>query len=347
MFNALSNAGAESANYPFCTIDPNVGVVPVPDQRLDRLAELSRSAKKTPTTLELVDIAGLVEGASKGEGLGNQFLGHIREVDAIIHVVRCFEDPNIVHVAGSVDPERDIEIIQTELILKDMETLERRLERVRKMARVGDKEAAQQLQVLERLYAHLSEGQPARTFERTEEEDRLIRELFLLSEKPVLYVANIAETDLPEGNACVEKVREIARREGAEVVVISADLEAQIAELDEEEREAFLKEMGLEEPGLHRLIRAAYCLLGLITFFTTGPKETRAWTVREGTRAPQAAGVIHSDFERGFIRAETIKYEDFEAYGSEAAAREAGAMRSEGKEYVVKDGDVILFRFNV
>ena len=347
LFNALSSAGAESANYPFCTIEPNVGVVSVPDKRLDRLAALSRSTRKTPATLELVDIAGLVEGASKGEGLGNQFLGHIREVDAIIHVVRCFEDPNIVHVAGSVDPERDIEIIQTELILKDLETLERRLERVRKMARVGDKEAAQQLVVLERLYRHLEEGKPARTFQRTEEEDRLLKELFLLTEKPVLYVANIAEEDLPEGNACVEKVREIARREGAEVIVISADLEAQIAELDEEEREAFLKEMGLEEPGLHRLIRAAYRLLGLITFFTTGPKETRAWTIREGTRAPQAAGVIHSDFERGFIRAETIAYEDFEAYGSEAAAREAGVMRSEGKEYVVKDGDVILFRFNV
>jgi len=347
LFNALSNAGAASANYPFCTIEPNVGVVPVPDARLDTLAELSKSAKKTPTTIEFVDIAGLVKGAAQGEGLGNQFLSHIREVDAIIHVVRCFEDENIVHVAGSVDPARDIEIIETELILKDLETLEKRLERVKKMARIGDKEAAAQQEVLQRLYDHLSAGNPARTFERSKEEEPLIRELFLLTDKPVLYVANVAEEDLPEGNQWVEVVRDIAEKEGAKVVVVSADLEAQIAELEPEEREVFLKEMGLEESGLARLIRAAYELLGLITYFTTGPKETRAWTIKAGTKAPQAAGEIHSDFERGFIRAETISFEDFEKYGSEAAAREAGAMRSEGKEYVVKDGDVILFRFNV
>ncbi len=349
LFNALSRAGAESANYPFCTIEPNVGVVPVPDERLERLAELAGSAKVTPTTIEFVDIAGLVAGASKGEGLGNQFLAHIREVDAILHVVRCFEDPNIVHVSGSVDPARDIEIIQTELLLKDLETVERRIERTARAAKSGDKKLREELAFYERLRDHLSSGAPARLFTASDLEMPWLRALFLLTVKPVLYVANVAESDLPEGegNPHVARVREIAAKEGAQVVVICAELEAQLAELDEEERRAFLKELGLERPGLERLVRAAYELLGLITFFTVGPREARAWTIRRGTRAQQAAGLIHSDFERGFIRAETISYEDYLRYGSEAAAREAGAMRSEGRDYIVQDGDVILFRFNV
>ena len=348
LFNALSNAGAESANYPFCTIEPNVGVVPVPDDRLDRLAELSKAPKATPTTIEFFDIAGLVEGASKGEGLGNQFLAHIREVDAIIHVVRCFEDENIAHVSGSIDPARDIEIIETELLLRDLESLDKRIDRTTKAAKSGDKKVREELAFYERLQAYLSDGKPARNFEtHTEAEAGWLRSLFLLSIKPVLYAANVAEADLPDGNAYVEVVRGIAAEEGARVVVVCADLEAQIAELDEDERQVFLEDMGLERSGLERLIRAAYDLLGLITFFTTGPKETRAWTIHEGTKAPQAAGEIHTDFERGFIRAETIKFEDFDRLGSEAAAREAGVMRAEGKEYVVHDGDVILFRFNV
>jgi GTP-binding protein YchF len=348
LFNALSNAGAESANYPFCTIDPNVGVVPVPDDRLDRLAELAGSAKVAPTTIEFVDIAGLVAGASKGEGLGNQFLGHIREVDAIVHVVRCFEDENVVHVAGSVDPARDIEIIETELLLKDLESVERRIERTEKAAKSGDKKVKAELEFYERLRDHISEGRPVRGFEiHGDDEAAWLQSLFLLSTKPVLYVANVSEDDLPGGNAYVDVVREIAAKEGARVVVVSADLEAQIAELDPEERADFLAAAGLERSGLERLIRAAYDLLGLITFFTVGPKEARAWTIRRGTKAPAAAGEIHTDFERGFIRAETIKFADYERYGTEAKAREAGAMRSEGKEYVVEDGDVLLFRFNV
>ncbi|RMF59746.1 MAG: redox-regulated ATPase YchF [Bacteroidetes bacterium] len=348
LFNALSSAGAESANYPFCTIEPNVGIVPVPDERLWKLAELAGSASVVPATIEFVDIAGLVAGASKGEGLGNQFLAHIREVDAILHVVRCFEDENVVHVAGSVDPARDIEIIETELLLKDLESIERRLERTARQAKGGDKKLRAEVAFYERLRDHVSEGRPVRTFEvRDDDEAAWLKGLFLLSTKPVLYVANVAEGDLPDGNAYVDVVREIAAREGAGVVVVSADLEAQIAELPPEERAEFLAAAGLERSGLERLIRAAYALLGLITFFTVGPKESRAWTIRRGTRAPAAAGEIHSDFERGFIRAETIKYEDYVRYGSEARAREAGAMRAEGKEYVVQDGDVILFRFNV
>ncbi len=348
MFNALSNAGAESANYPFCTIDPNVGVVPVPDDRLDRLAELAGSAKVVPTTIEFVDIAGLVAGASKGEGLGNQFLGHIREVDAIVHVVRCFEDENVVHVAGSVDPARDIDIIETELLLKDLESVEKRIERTGKAAKSGDKKVKAELAFYERLRDHIGEGRPVRAFEiHGDDEAAWLQSLFLLSTKPVLYVANVSEDDLPGGNAYVDVIREIAAKEGARVVVVSADLEAQIAELDPEERADFLAEAGLERSGLERLIRAAYDLLGLITFFTVGPKEARAWTIRRGTKAPAAAGEIHTDFERGFIRAETIKFTDYERYGTEAKAREAGAMRSEGKEYVVEDGDVLLFRFNV
>ncbi len=347
LFNALSNAGAESANYPFCTIEPNVGVVPVPDDRLDHLAALARSTKKTPTTIEFVDIAGLVAGASKGEGLGNQFLAHIREVDAIVHVVRCFEDANVVHVAGTVDPARDIEVIETELLLKDLETVEKRIERTGKMAKGGDKKVKAELAFYEQLMAHLNEGHAVRNLTVRPEEEPWLQSLFLLSTKPVLYAANVSEDDVARGNAYVEVVREIAAREGARVVVVSAELEAQIAELEPGERADFLEAAGLARSGLERLIRAAYDLLGLITFFTVGPKETRAWTVVRGTRAPAAAGEIHTDFERGFIRAETIKYEDYAAYGTEAKAREAGAMRAEGKEYVVADGDVMLFRFNV
>ena len=347
LFNALSNAGAESANYPFCTIEPNVGVVPVPDPRLEILSELAQSAQTLPATIEFVDIAGLVAGASKGEGLGNQFLSHIREVDAIVHVVRCFEDENITHVAGSVDPVRDITIIDTELILKDIDTLQKRVDRAQKLVKTGEKGAREELALYEALLNHLYEEKPARLFEASDEKQDLIRDLFLLTRKPVLYAANVAEEDLSEGNHHVKKVEEIAAKEGASVVLVSADMEAQIAELEGEEREEFLNDLGVSEAGLDRLVRAAYDLLGLITYFTAGPKESRAWTIKRGTRAPQAAGVIHSDFERGFIRAETIKYADYESCKTEAAAREAGLMRSEGKEYVVQDGDVMLFRFNV
>ncbi len=348
LFNALSEAGAESANYPFCTIEPNVGVVPVPDTRLGRLADLADSKEVVPTTIEFVDIAGLVEGASEGEGLGNQFLATIREVDAVVHVVRCFEDENVVHVSGSVDPARDIEVIDTELLLKDLETVERRVERTRKPAKTGDKEAQKQLAFYERLFAHLADGHAARAFEVADHEAPWMRELFLLTAKPVLYAANVGEDDLPEGNAHVDAVRALAKTQDARVVVVSAEVEAQIVELeDAEERALFLEAMGLERSGLERLIRAAYDLLGLVTFFTAGPKEARAWTVTRGTKAPQAAGKIHTDFERGFIRAETIHYDDYVAHGSEAKAREAGVMRTEGKAYVVRDGDVMLFRFNV
>ncbi len=348
LFNALSEAGAEAANYPFCTIEPNVGVVGVPDPRLDRLAELAKSANVLPATIEFVDIAGLVAGASKGEGLGNQFLAHIREVDAVAHVVRCFEDENVVHVEGSVDPARDIEVIETELLLKDLDTAEKRVERAQKGAKTGDKAAKAELAFHERLHAHIGDGHPARTFPiASDDEARLLRDAFLLTAKPVLYAANVAEGDLGEGNAHVEQVRRIAEAEGAGVVVVSAEFEAQLAELEPEERAEFLAEAGQTEPGLHRLIQAAYDLLGLATYFTAGPKEARAWTITHGTKAPQAAGVIHTDFERGFIRAETIAFADYDRLGSEAAARAAGALRSEGKEYVVADGDVLLFRFNV
>lgn len=347
LFNALSNAGAESANYPFCTIEPNVGVVSVPDQRLDRLTEIAQSAKTLPATIEFVDIAGLVAGASKGEGLGNQFLSHIREVDAIVHVIRCFDDENITHVAGSVDPARDIDIINTELLLKDIETMERRIERTQKMAKTGDKKMKEELTFFERLAAHLDEEKPARTFEIRKDDEPLMRSLFLLTSKPLLYAANVAEEDLSNGNQYVETLRKIAEAEGSQVILVSAELEAQVIELEEEERKEFLEDLGIKEMGLGRLVRAAYALLGLITYFTSGPKESRAWTIKKGTKAPQAAGTIHTDFERGFIRAETIKFADIDARGSEAAVREAGLMRSEGKEYVVEDGDVILFRFNV
>ena len=347
LFNALSEAGAEAANYPFCTIEPNVGVVPVPDARLARLAELAKSAQTLPAVIEFVDIAGLVAGASKGEGLGNQFLSHIREVDAVVHVVRCFEDPNVVHVEGSVDPLRDIDTIETELLLKDLDTVAKRRERVAKSVKTGDKAARAEADFLERLEAHLGDGQPARMLEVSDQEAPILRDQFLLTAKPVLYAANVGEGDLPDGNAHVEAVRQRAGAEGAGVVVVSAEFEAQLAELGPDERAEFLEAAGVEESGLDRLAQAAYELLGLITYFTAGPKEARAWQISRGTKAPQAAGVIHTDFEKGFIRAETIKYADYDRLGSETAAREAGAMRSEGREYVVADGDVMLFRFNV
>jgi ribosome-binding ATPase len=347
LFNALSEAGAEAANYPFCTIEPNVGVVPVPDERLYTLAELASSAKTIPAAIEFVDIAGLVAGASKGEGLGNQFLAHIREVDAIVHVVRCFENDDVVHVAGSVDPVRDIEIIDTELLLKDLESIEKRIDRTARTAKTGDKTARVELAFFERVRDHLSAGRAARTLEVTNDERPMLRDLFLLTGKPILYTCNVAESDLPDGNEHVERVRQIASAENAGTVVVSAELEAQLAEIPVDERAEFLESAGVDEPGLNRLIRAAYELLGLITYFTVGPKEARAWTIRRGTKAPAAAGEIHSDFEKGFIRAETIKLADYVRYRTESAAREAGAMRSEGKEYVVMDGDVLLFRFNV
>jgi len=350
LFNALtSSAAALAANYPFATIEPNVGIVPVPDARLDALERLASSAQKVPATIEFVDIAGLVAGASKGEGLGNQFLAHIREVDAIVHVIRCFEDSNVIHVAGRVDPGSDKEVVDTELLLKDLETLEKRIDRQARAAKTGDKKAKDELAFYERLLAHLSAGLSARAFDGTEEEALWRRDLFLITDKPILYAANVAESDLPDGNdnVHVAQLREIAAADGAEVVVICAELEAQIAELDPEERTAFLEEAGLARTGLERLIQAAYKLLGLITYFTVGPKEARAWTIRRGTKAPGAAGVIHSDFERGFIRAETIKFADYDRLRTEAAIREAGLMRSEGRDYTVEDGDVMLFRFNV
>jgi len=347
LFNALSQAGAESANYPFCTIEPNVGMVPVPDGRLVELGRLNNSKKVVPATIEFVDIAGLVAGASKGEGLGNKFLAHIREVDAIVHVVRCFDNEDVVHVSGRVDPVSDIEVIETELLLKDLEAVEKRIERTTKTARSGDKVAREELAFYERLLAHLSDGGVVRALSVSEKEAAWLRSLFLLSGKPVLYAANVSESDLPDGNAHVEAVRVRAEQEGAGVVVVSAELEAQVAELEAEERAEFLSELGLASGGLERLIQSAYALLDLITFFTSGPTESRAWTISRGLKAPQAAGQIHSDFERGFIRAETIAYEDYARLGSESKARDAGVMRSEGKEYTVRDGDVLLFRFNV
>ena len=346
LFNAVSQAGADAANFPFCTIDPNVGVVAVPDQRLDRLASLASSAKVIPTAIEFVDIAGLVAGASRGEGLGNQFLAHIREVDAVCNVVRCFDDDDVIHVDGSVDPSRDIDVITTELVLKDLETVDKRRERAQRAAKSADKDAVRARDQLGGLHDHLDAGEPARTFPG-ELDPELARELSLLTAKPVLYAANVAEQDLPEGNAHVEVVRSIAAAEGAEVVVISAQVEAELAELDGAERAEYLASLGLERSGLERLIERAYRLLGLRTFFTAGPKEARAWTVPAGSTAPRAAREIHTDFERGFIKAEVIAYPDYDTLGSEAAAREAGRLRIEGKEYVVADGDVIHFRFNV
>ncbi len=347
IFNALTAAGIESANYPFCTIEPNVGMVPVPDERLDRLAELAKTKSKVPTQMEFVDIAGLVSGASKGEGLGNQFLGHIRQVDAIAHVVRCFTDDNIVHVSGSIDPVRDREVINTELILADLDTVQKRLTKTASQAKSGDKVYKEQLAILQTIEAHLNEGKPARLVELDDTGKKLLKELFLLTAKPLLYVANVHEDDILTGNAMVEELKTAAAEEHASVVMISGAIEEELSNLAPEERLDFLKDMGLTEPGLNRLIRAGYELLGLITYFTVGEKETRAWTITKGTKAPQAAGVIHTDFERGFIRAEVIAYADFIACGSEAAAREKGLLRSEGKEYVVQDGDCLNFRFNV
>ena len=347
LFNALSDAGAESANFPFCTIDPNVGLVPVPDERLDTLASLVEPKKTIPASIEFVDIAGLVKGASEGKGKGNAFLSHIREVDLIVHVVRCFDDNDIIHVEGSIDPERDVSIIEDELILKDLESVEKRLENLRKESKSGDKAIIQQFSVIERLADHLGSGNTARTFKAEKEERSAFKDLFLLSDKPVLYACNVSEEDVNEGNEHVEKVREIAKKYDDEVVTFCAKIEAEIAELDDDEKEMFLEELGLDQAGLDRLIQAAYSNLGLITYFTAGPKEVRAWTIKRGTKAPQAAGVIHSDFEKGFIRAETISFTDYKELGSEKAARDAGKMRQEGKDYTVKDGDVMLFRFNV
>jgi len=347
LFNALSNAGADSANFPFCTIDPNVGLVPVPDRRLDKLSELVKPKATIPATIEFVDIAGLVKGASEGKGKGNAFLSHIREVDLIVHVVRCFDDDDIIHVEGSVDPERDIRIIEDELILKDLEAVEKRVENLQKQAKSGDKKINAQLKTVQRLAAHLESGSTARTFEINIEERSAYKDLLLLSEKPVLYACNVAENEIKTGNDYVKTVQKIANQFDDNLVTFCAKIEAEIAELEPEEKDMFLEELGIERSGLDRLIRAAYENLGLITFFTAGPKEVRAWTIKKGTKAPQAAGVIHTDFERGFIRAETIAYKDFENLGSEKAAKEAGKMRQEGKEYTVKDGDVMLFRFNV
>lgn len=350
LFNSLTKAGAESANYPFCTIDPNVGVVAVPDERLKLLGDMYQSRKVTPAIIEFVDIAGLVKGASKGEGLGNQFLGHIREVDAIVHVVRCFEDSNVVHVDGNVDPLRDIETIQLELIFADLEVLERRLAKVSKAARM-DKSCAKELALLERLKEHLESGRPAKSMEaQDEDEQTLLRDCNLLTYKPVIYAANVAEEDLAgdgASNAEVEKVRELAKAENSEVFVICAQIEQEISELEEDEKAMFLEDMGLSESGLEKLVKASYHILGLMSFLTAGEDETRAWTIKIGTKAPQAAGKIHSDFERGFIKAEVVNYKDLLEQGSLAAAREKGLVGIEGKEYVVRDGDVILFRFNV
>lgn len=347
LFNALvANAQAQAANFPFCTIEPNTGIVAVPDPRLQVLATLSKSEQTVPTRIEFVDIAGLVKGASQGEGLGNQFLSHIRQVDAIAQVVRCFENDDIIHVAGSIDPLRDIEIINLELILADLSQIERRIDRIRKQARTS-KDAQAEMTLLERVVAHLNEGQSVRQLAFTDEEVALIKPLDLLTQKPLIYVANVNEDELATGNALVEKVRGIAQEENAQVVIVSAQVEAELVELPEEERSDFLESLGVTEGGLQSLIRATYDLLGLRTYFTTGPKETRAWTITQGMTAPQAAGVIHSDFERGFIRAETVAYGDLVATGSMNGAKEKGLLRSEGKEYVVQEGDVMLFRFNV
>lgn len=347
LFNALvANAKAEAANFPFCTIEPNVGVVAVPDERLSVLAKISTSVAIVPTRIEFVDIAGLVKGASKGEGLGNQFLANIREVDAIVHVVRCFDDENIIHVSGSVDPVRDIDVINLELALADLAQVERRMERTRKQAKTS-KEAQLELEALETLSAGLNEGKSARNISLTEDEAEAVKPLGLLSAKPIIYAANVSEDDLATGNEWVEQVRQVATAETAEVVVVSAQVESELVELPEDERGDFLESLGVEEGGLKSLIRATYNLLGLRTFLTTGPKETRAWTITAGMKAPQAAGAIHTDFERGFIRAETVAYDDLVASGSMNAAKDKGLVRAEGKEYVVQEGDVMLFRFNV
>ena len=351
LFNSLTKAGAESANYPFCTIDPNVGVVTVPDERLDVLGEMYHTKKIIPAAIEIVDIAGLVKGASKGEGLGNQFLANIREVDAIVHVVRCFEDSNIVHVDGNIDPLRDIETINLELIFSDLEILERRISKAVRAAR-NDKTIAKELALMERIKAHLEDGKMAKSFDdiNDEDEQQWLESYNLLTYKPVIFAANVAEDDLADdgaSNAGVQAVREYAKKEDCEVFVVCAEIEQEIAELDDDEKSMFLEELGLKESGLEKLIKASYSLLGLISYLTAGEPEVRAWTIKKGTKAPQAAGKIHSDFERGFIRAEIVSYDDLMACGTYNAAKEKGLVRLEGKEYVVQDGDIILFRFNV
>ena len=346
LFNALTKAGIAAANFPFCTIEPNVGVVPVPDPRLQQLAEIARPQKVIPTSVEFVDIAGLVAGASKGEGLGNKFLAHIREVDAITHVVRCFEHGDIVHVAGKVDPIADIETIDTELCLADLDSVEKALARAEKAAKAGDKEAIVRREVLVRLRAGLDQGRPARGLDLSPEDRAVVRDLFLLTLKPLMYVANVREDGF-ENNPHLDRVRERAAAEGAEVVAVCAAIEEELAQLEPEDQGAFLADLGLDEPGLNRVIRAAYRLLGLQTYFTAGEKEVRAWTVKRGATAPQAAGVIHTDFERGFIRAETMSFEDYLRYRGEAGCKEAGRLRLEGKDYLVQEGDVLHFRFNV
>ncbi|MCY8570063.1 redox-regulated ATPase YchF [Bacillus haynesii] len=349
LFNAITQAGAESANYPFCTIDPNVGIVEVPDERLQKLTELVNPKKTVPTAFEFTDIAGIVKGASKGEGLGNKFLSHIRQVDAICHVVRCFADDNITHVSGKVDPISDIETINLELILADLETVEKRIGRVGKMAKQKDKEAVFEFEILTKLKEAFEQEKPARSVEFSEEQQKVLKQLHLLTTKPVLYVANVSEDEVadPSGNEYVQKVREFAATENAEVIVVCAKIESEIAELEGEEKAMFLEELGIEESGLDQLIKASYSLLGLATYFTAGEQEVRAWTFKKGMKAPECAGIIHTDFERGFIRAETVAYDDLLEAGSMAAAKEAGKVRLEGKEYIVKDGDVIHFRFNV
>ncbi len=347
LFNALTKAGIAAENYPFCTIEPNVGIVEVPDARLQALASIANPQKVLPATVEFVDIAGLVAGASKGEGLGNQFLANIRECDAIAHIVRCFEDPNVVHVAGRIDPISDIEVINTELALADLQTVDKQLARYTKIAKSGgDKEAKRLVDALEKILPALNQAKPVRSVDLYDEEKDVLRPLFLLTAKPTMYVANVEEHGF-EGNPLLERVREHAAKEGAPVVAVCAKIEAEIADLPDEDKEIFLADMGMHEPGLNRVIRAGYALLGLQTYFTVGPKEVRAWTITAGSTAPQAAGVIHTDFEKGFIRAQTIAYDDFVAHKGEQGAKEAGKMRAEGKEYVVRDGDVLNFLFNV
>ena len=349
LFNAITKAGAESANYPFCTIEPNVGIVAVPDERLDKLAEMYKPEKMTPTVIEFVDIAGLVKGASKGEGLGNKFLSHIREVDAIVHVVRCFEDGNIVHVDGSIGPRRDVETINLELIFADLEMLERRIDRTRKNLKSGDKKFQIEMELYETIKTHLESGKPARSMTFDSEQQQIIDQLFLITLKPVLYAGNVSENDLSslEANKFLAELKEVTAGEGSEVMVICAKVEEEIAQLADEEKADFLEAMGLDESGLDKLIKASYKILGLISYLTAGPQEVRAWTIIKGTKAPQAAGKIHSDFERGFIRAEIVAYNDLMACGTYNTAKEKGLVRSEGKEYVMQDGDVTLFRFNV
>jgi ribosome-binding ATPase len=346
LFNALTQATIAAENYPFCTIDPNVGVVPLPDPRLDVLAEIVQPQNVIPTTMQFVDIAGLVAGASKGEGLGNKFLANIRETDAIAHVVRCFENDDVVHVSGRVDPLADIEVINTELALADLESVEKALDKAARQARTGDKKILARKELLERLRDHLDAGKPVRAFEASQDEQLEMRDLFLLTAKPTTYVANVAEDGF-EDNPALDAVQKLAQEEGSEVVAVCASIEAEIVELDEDEKQEFLTDLGLEEPGLNRVVRAGYTLLGLETYFTAGVKEVRAWTIPAGATAPQAAGVIHTDFERGFIRAEIVAYDDFVGCKGEQGAKEAGKLRVEGKDYIVKDGDVVHFRFNV